>query len=294
MLIKAAPADFDFFYNLYMHPEVNPYLLYELMDTELFRPIYDDLLQQQVLYKFNDGVTDTGMCKLVLHRYRDGHKMYVGGLAIHPEHAGKGYGGLMMQDILNFAKEHSRSRVDLSVSTENERAIALYKKYGFVIEGRLKNYSYLAGENRFVDEYLMCYLQNNNMEKKKLLFVCIENSNRSQMSQAFAIINGGNNVEAYSAGSKPSGIVNPKAIAAMKELGYDLSTHDSKSLEEVKAFAPFDAVVTMGCGDACPWMPAKQFIDWQIPDPKHMEPKEFNEVRDFIEGKVKELLQKLG
>jgi protein-tyrosine-phosphatase len=129
--------------------------------------------------------------------------------------------------------------------------------------------------------------------KKKLLFVCIENSNRSQMSQAFAKIIGGDTVEAYSAGSKPSGIVNPKAIAAMNELGYDLSTHDSKSLEEVKAFAPFDAVVTMGCGDACPWMPAKQFVDWQIPDPKHMEPAQFNEVRDFIGEKVKTLIESL-
>ena len=128
---------------------------------------------------------------------------------------------------------------------------------------------------------------------KKLLFVCVENSNRSQMSQAFAKILGGEQVAAYSAGSKPSGIVNPKAIAAMKELDYDLSIHDSKSLEEVKNFAPFDAVVTMGCGDACPWMPAKQFIDWQIPDPKHMEPKEFNEVRDFIKEKVKDLLDNL-
>ena len=129
---------------------------------------------------------------------------------------------------------------------------------------------------------------------KKILFVCIENSNRSQMSQAFAKILGGAGVEAYSAGSKPSGIVNPKAIAAMQELGYDLSTHDSKSLEEVKANAPFDAVVTMGCGDACPWMPAKQFIDWQIPDPKHMEPVQFNEVRYFIKEKVKMLLQELS
>ena len=131
------------------------------------------------------------------------------------------------------------------------------------------------------------------MDKKKVLFVCIENSNRSQMSQAFAKIYGGENVDAYSAGSKPSGIVNPKAIAAMKELGYDLSTHDSKSLDEVKQFAPFDAVVTMGCGDACPWMPAKQFIDWQIPDPKHMEPKGFNEVRDLIGEKVKALIDEL-
>ena len=129
--------------------------------------------------------------------------------------------------------------------------------------------------------------------KKKLLFVCVENSNRSQMSQAFATIYGGNEVEAFSAGSKPSGIVNPKAIAAMKELGYDLNKHDSKSLDEVKTSAPFDVVVTMGCGDACPWMPAKKFVDWQIPDPKHMEPVEFNKVRDFIGEQVNQLLKEL-
>ena len=129
--------------------------------------------------------------------------------------------------------------------------------------------------------------------KKKILFVCIENSNRSQMSQAFAMIYGGNKIEAYSAGSKPSGIINPKAIAAMKELGYDLSTHHSKSLEEVKAFAPFDAVVTMGCGDACPWMPAKKFIDWQIPDPRNMNEDDFRKVRDEIAQKVKELVEEL-
>jgi protein-tyrosine-phosphatase len=131
------------------------------------------------------------------------------------------------------------------------------------------------------------------MEKKKLLFVCVENSNRSQMSQAFAKMHGKENVDAYSAGSKPSGIVNPKAITAMKELGYDLSTHESKSLSEVQQLAPFDAVITMGCGDACPWMPAKKFIDWEIPDPKHMEPAEFNKVRDYIEEKVKELLESI-
>jgi len=131
------------------------------------------------------------------------------------------------------------------------------------------------------------------MSKKKVLFVCVENSNRSQMSQAFAIIHGGENIEAYSAGSKPSRIVNPKAIAAMHELNYDLSQHDSKSLQQVEQYAPFDAVVTMGCGDACPWMPAKKFIDWQIPDPKYMEPEEFNKVRDLISEKVKALLAEL-
>lgn len=131
------------------------------------------------------------------------------------------------------------------------------------------------------------------MQKKKLLFVCVENRNRSQMSQAFAIMHGGENIEAYSAGSKPGGTVNPKAISAMKELGYDLSKHDSKSLGQVEIFAPFDVVVTMGCGDACPWMPAKRFVEWQIPDPKNMEPKEFNQVRDHISEKVKQLITEL-
>lgn len=128
------------------------------------------------------------------------------------------------------------------------------------------------------------------MEKRKVLFVCIENSNRSQMAQAFVTIYGGNNIEAYSAGSKPSGRINPKAIAAMKELDYDLTKHSSKSLQEVEGEAPFDAVVTMGCGDACPWMPAKKFIDWQIPDPRDMNEDDFKKVRDLIGEKVKELI----
>ncbi|MBC7848679.1 MAG: arsenate reductase ArsC [Chitinophagaceae bacterium] len=127
--------------------------------------------------------------------------------------------------------------------------------------------------------------------KQKLLFVCVENSNRSQMSEAFARMAG---ADAYSAGSRPSGIVNPKAIYAMKELDYDLGAHQSKSLEEVRQFAPFDVVITMGCGDACPWMPSKQFEDWVIPDPKAMEPAEFNKVRDLIQKKVTELIAALS
>jgi len=129
------------------------------------------------------------------------------------------------------------------------------------------------------------------IEKKKILFVCIENSNRSQMAQAFAKIHGGDTIEAYSAGSRPSGKINPKAIAAMKELGYDLTSHHSKTLDEVKEKAPFDAVVTMGCGDACPWVPAKHFVDWQIPDPRNMDTEEFRKVRNLIETKVKELIK---
>ena len=127
---------------------------------------------------------------------------------------------------------------------------------------------------------------------KKLLFVCIENSNRSQMAEAFAKIHGAGRFESHSSGSRPSGIVNPKAIAAMKELGYDLAKHGSKPLDQIPQ-VEYDAVVTMGCGDSCPWIEAKRREDWQIPDPKHMEPEEFRKVRDLIESKVKNLLSEL-
>jgi len=125
---------------------------------------------------------------------------------------------------------------------------------------------------------------------KRVVFVCIENSNRSQMAEAFARMLGG--VEAYSAGSHPSGRVNPKAIEAMKELNYDLSTHRSKSLADLADVA-FDAAVTMGCGDACPNLKAARHEDWNIPDPKEMPPEQFRVVRDLIGAKVTELLLEL-
>jgi arsenate reductase len=124
---------------------------------------------------------------------------------------------------------------------------------------------------------------------KKLLFVCIENSNRSQMAQAFSKIHGSGKVEAYSAGSNPSGKINPKAIEAMQEIGYDLSNHDSKSLDEIPQMQ-YDVLVGMGCGDSCPYVLSKQRIDWNIPDPRNMDKDEFRSVRDLIEQQVKDLL----
>src|SRR2546430_6445002 len=103
------------------------------------------------------------------------------------------------------------------------------------------------------------------VETRRLLFVCVENSNRSQIAEAFARIHGGENIEAYSAGSRPSGVVNPKAIAAMDEIGYDLSRHDSKSIAQVPAIE-YDFVATMGCGDACPLVRAKRRGHREIPD----------------------------
>jgi protein-tyrosine-phosphatase len=124
---------------------------------------------------------------------------------------------------------------------------------------------------------------------KRIIFVCIENSNRSQMAEAFARMYGHGRVEAYSAGSRPSGQINPMAVEAMKEVGYDLAGHRSKSLADV-AGQEFDLAVTMGCGDECPFIRAKDRQDWQIPDPKELPPNEFRAVRDMIAGKVRALL----
>jgi protein-tyrosine-phosphatase len=117
----------------------------------------------------------------------------------------------------------------------------------------------------------------------------VENSNRSQMAEAFARMHGQGRVEVCSAGSRPSGKVNPKAIAAMKEVGYDLMAHRSKPLADF-AGQEFDVAVTMGCGDECPFIRAKDRQDWQIPDPKELPMEEFRAVRDLIESKVKALL----
>jgi protein-tyrosine-phosphatase len=127
---------------------------------------------------------------------------------------------------------------------------------------------------------------------KRVLFVCVENSNRSQMAEAFARLHGGDRVEAYSAGSRPSGTVNPQAVEAMREKGYDLSRHRSKPLSDLPA-GEYDLVVTMGCGDACPNVRARKREEWNIHDPKTLPPDEFRKVRDLIEQKVKALLAKL-
>ena len=115
----------------------------------------------------------------------------------------------------------------------------------------------------------------------RLLFVCIENSNRSQMAEGFARALGQGRVTAYSAGSRPSGRIHPRAIAFMRERGIDLTAQRSKGLDELPRVR-WDWIVTMGCGDACPTLPAEHRLDWELPDPKHLDDDGFRAVRDRI------------
>jgi protein-tyrosine-phosphatase len=128
---------------------------------------------------------------------------------------------------------------------------------------------------------------------KRLLFVCVENSCRSQIAEAFARIHGKDKVAVYSAGSRPSGKVNPRAIESMREIGYDLAKHYSKSLREIPD-VEYDFVATMGCGDECPVVRARRREDWAMPDPKELPPEQFRDIRNLIEQKVIDILLQLN
>lgn len=158
MIRKAIDSDFDFIYYLYMHPQVNPFLLYEVMDATAFKPIFDDLLNRQVKYVFEENNMPVGMCKLVPFTHRASHSVYLGGLAIDPLYAGKGHGQTMIREIIGYAKQQDFLRIELSVATINEKAIRLYEKAGFQKEGVFRKYTYLKSENRFLDEVLMSWL----------------------------------------------------------------------------------------------------------------------------------------
>ena len=158
MIRKATQQDFDFVYRLYMHPHVNRFLLYEMMSAEVFKPIFDDLLKNNVKYIFeNDGIP-VGMCKLVPNVHRAAHIVYLGGLAIHPDFNEKGYGFSMMKEIIQYSEQRGFLRIELSVSLTNDKAQHLYEKAGFKKEGILRKYTHLRSENKFIDEVFMSWL----------------------------------------------------------------------------------------------------------------------------------------
>lgn len=151
-------SDFEFIYHLYMHPEINPFLLYEPMEKSAFEPIFQQLLDDEVLYVFEVNHIPIGMFKLIPLKHRTAHIAYLGGVAIDPRFAGQGFALKMFAEIIALGKSRNLKRIELSVSVENARAIALYEKCGFQQEGVLRQYTYLQNENRYLDEALMAYL----------------------------------------------------------------------------------------------------------------------------------------
>ncbi|KPL02515.1 MAG: hypothetical protein AMJ73_08605 [candidate division Zixibacteria bacterium SM1_73] len=126
----------------------------------------------------------------------------------------------------------------------------------------------------------------------RILLVCIENSCRSQMAEGFARKLGRGKIEAFSAGSNPSGKVEKVAIEVMKEKNVDISAQKSKGFDDLKG-ENFDYVITMGCRAVCPFVSAMQRIEWDVSDPKGKSIEAFRQVRDEIERKVKEFFDGL-
>jgi protein-tyrosine-phosphatase len=126
----------------------------------------------------------------------------------------------------------------------------------------------------------------------RVLFVCLHNAGRSQMSQALFERAAGGRHEAESAGTTPGDRVHPEVVDAMRELGVDLSDRVPKKLD-YDAAQRADVVVTMGCGDECPYIPGKRYVDWDLRDPKGLPIDEVRAIRDDIAARIDGLVREL-
>jgi arsenate reductase (thioredoxin) len=131
------------------------------------------------------------------------------------------------------------------------------------------------------------------MPRRRVLFVCVHNAGRSQMAAGFLQSLAGDRVDVLSAGSEPADDVNPAAVEAMAERGIDISTNRPRLLQDSNV-AEADVVITMGCGDACPFYPGKRYEDWELEDPAGRPLVEVRRIRDEIEQRVNQLVSELA
>lgn len=129
-------------------------------------------------------------------------------------------------------------------------------------------------------------------EAPSVLFMCVHNAGRSQMAAGLLKNLAGNRIKVFSAGSKPSNELNPAAVEAMGEIGIDISQNMPMLFDE-SLMEKVDIVITMGCGDACPILPGKSYLDWQLDDPANQKIEKVREIRDQIERKVCLLIEEV-
>ena len=129
-------------------------------------------------------------------------------------------------------------------------------------------------------------------EAPSVLFMCVHNAGRSQMAAGLLKHLTGNKVKVFSAGSKPANELNPAAVEAMAEIGIDISQNIPTQFNE-SLMEEVDIVITMGCGDTCPILPGKNYLDWQLDDPAGQKIEKVREIRDQIEDKVRLLIEKI-
>ena len=133
----------------------------------------------------------------------------------------------------------------------------------------------------------------NDSHRPTVLFLCVHNAGRSQMAAGWLSHLAGDSVEVLSGGSQPASAVNPDAVAAMLEVGIDISSSQPRPWTDAD-FGAADVVVTMGCGDECPYVPGKRYLDWELSDPSTMSLEGVRTVRDDIGRRVRQLVTELG
>ncbi|MCD6584720.1 MAG: arsenate reductase ArsC [Desulfobacteraceae bacterium] len=131
------------------------------------------------------------------------------------------------------------------------------------------------------------------LKRKKILFACRENATRSQMAKAFARYHAGGEVDVSSAGSLPAKNINPVMEESMRESGIDVAFEKPCSIDDAVARTRPDMIITMGCGEACPFIPGVEYEDWDLPDPAGKPIAFVRNIRDEIEKRVKNLIEKL-
>lgn len=155
MIRKANVEDIPWLFWMYMHPDINPFLLYEQMDIEAFGAAIEPLISSGHIYIWGENI---GMFKLVPMEFRTAHIVYLGGIGIDPTCAGQGHGTQMIQSIVHHCIDSGFKRIELSVADFNTKAIHLYKKAGFEVEGLMKKYTYLLSDDVYIDEHVMAYV----------------------------------------------------------------------------------------------------------------------------------------
>ena len=152
---KATAADFKAVYNIFMDPEANPYLNTEFSDETGFSPIFEALLKRDNLwvYEFQNKVI--GFYEISRGQRRTGHAARLENIAISAEFSGQGFGSRLMEKLIGTLRQEGIKRFDLLVESDNPRAIHFYKKFGFEIEGTLRKYFKRAGQDKYINDYIM-------------------------------------------------------------------------------------------------------------------------------------------
>lgn len=154
----ASASDFDGLYSIYMDKEVNPFLNFEIMSKEKFKPIFNELLQSGDFYVYENETQIVATCIVMRLKRRAQHVASLGTLATHPDFQGKGIGTQFMNELIDKLKNAGIKRIDLCAEADNHKALGFYRKLGFELEGILKKYFIRENEKEYMDEHLMALI----------------------------------------------------------------------------------------------------------------------------------------